>query len=136
MVLDCTIAIFRPTRHLPGLTRWSEQPPSRTRPRMKKPEFEIYEDRFAADADEQRVGPCAAIFLLHGHYFVANHATMRARALAEQGALHVASVTFDGVTGGRETAGGSAAALPLRLADVQPLPSRDGAGRVDTPARN
>lgn len=104
---------------------------------MKKPEFEIYEDRYAADAHEQRVGPRAGIFLLHGRYFVANHATGRAAALVAQGALHVASVTFDGVTGGRESAGGTAAAYPLRLADVQPLSTRAAAvGPVEPPARN
>ena len=104
---------------------------------MKKPEFEIYEDRYAVDAHEQRVGPRAGIFLLHGRWFVANHATLRAAALAEQGALHVASVTFDGYTGGREVSGGTPAPLPLHLADVAPLQPRGAArARVEPPARN
>lgn len=127
---------LRVTRAVAGPFRFPEGPLTRTFQRMKKPEFEIYEDRFAADAHEQRVGPRAGIFLLHGRFFVANHATMRSRALVEQGALCVASVTFDGVTGGRESAGGSAAALPVRLGDVQPLPVRGGAGAVAPPPRN
>ncbi len=92
-----------------------------------KSDFEIYEDRYAAHAREQRVGPRAGIFLLHGRYHVANHLSLLARTLVADGAIHVASVTFDGISGGREAAGGSVPSGAVRLADLHPLPSRGAA---------
>lgn len=91
-----------------------------------------YESRVRAPVRVRGVMPPAGVYLHAGRYEVAPHHSEAERRLREAGALHVATVTFDGRPVAALTGGGAG---NLRFSEVVPV-SPHAAARDREPARN
>jgi hypothetical protein len=91
-----------------------------------------YESRVRTPVRVRGVMPPAGVYLHAGRYQVATHDSEAERRLREVGALHVATVTFDGRPIASLTGGGSG---NLRFSDVVPV-SPHAAARALDPAHN
>jgi hypothetical protein len=86
-----------------------------------------YEERVRAPVRVRGTMPPAGVYLYAGRYEVAPHHSEAEQRLREAGALHVATVTFDGVPIAALTGGG---ARDLRLADLVAVSAHDAAREV------
>jgi hypothetical protein len=91
-----------------------------------------YEERVRVPVRVRGVIPPAGIYLIAGRYELATHHSEAERLLREAGALHVASVTFDGRQAAALTGGGAG---DPRFADLVAV-SPHVAARSVHPARN
>lgn len=90
-----------------------------------------YEDQSSALVWAEGVGGRAGIFLLDGRCHVATERSPAERRLRESGAIHVATLTFDGSHADRR---GGAASEDLRLDPIAPREAAAKLGWVN--ARN
>lgn len=91
-----------------------------------------YEERVRVPVRVRGVIPPAGIYLVAGRYELATHHSEADRLLREAGALHVATVTFDGRPAVSATGGGAG---DPRFADLVAV-SPHAAVRSLAPARN
>jgi hypothetical protein len=91
-----------------------------------------YEDRVRAPARMRGPMPPAGVYLYAGRYEVAPHHSEAERRLREAGALHVATVTFDGLPIAAVSGGG---ARDLRFADLVAVSAHDAVRELE-PAHN
>jgi hypothetical protein len=83
-----------------------------------------YEERVRAPVRVRGPMPPAGVYLYAGRYEVAPHRSEAEHRLREAGALHVATVTFDGLPVAALTGGGS---RDLRFADLVAVSAHDAA---------
>jgi len=78
-----------------------------------------YEERLRVPVRARGVIPPAGVYLHAGRYELATHHSEAERRLRQAGALHVATVTFDGRPVAAVTGGGAG---DLRFADLVAIP--------------